>query len=122
MTVLSIAAIATLDSYTPLTEQLVRSTGETVLFSAMLSNIILNLFATSNIVVRLLCYRGQILASFGSGTQSHILANEQLKTMGILLESAAINIPTTIFSAIVLWRVEPPLAEVALQVAVPFQV
>lgn len=122
LTVLGIASIATLDRSTPIIGRSSRSLGETILFFAILSNIALNLFATFNIVIRLLHYRKQISASFGPGTRLYGLAKEQLKTTGILLESAALNVPVTLVSAIMLWRGELLFMEVVLQVVIPFQV
>lgn len=122
LTALGIAAIATLDSDTSIIDKQARSFGETVLFFAILSNVGLNILATSNIVIRLLHYRNQISDTFGPGTLLYNLVNNQLRITNILLEAAALNIPVTLLGGIVLWRVEFFAVDILLQVAVPLQV
>lgn len=63
-------------------------------FCALLSNIMLNLFATSNIIIRLLYHRRKILATLG---------------------------PVTLLSLIMLWR-KQLFTDLVLQCVVPLQV
>ncbi|KXN82042.1 hypothetical protein AN958_03293 [Leucoagaricus sp. SymC.cos] len=59
-------------------------------------NFFLNLFSTTNIVIRLLIHRRTMIASFGPRST---LSNFHLQIIGIILESAVINLPMAIASA-----------------------
>lgn len=56
-------------------------------------NVLINLFGTINIVVRLLLHRRLMIATFG---RSPTLSKYHIRISGILLESAALNIPVTL--------------------------
>lgn len=58
-------------------------------------NVILNFFGTTNIVVRLLLHRRSLIAALG---QSSVLTKPHGRISGILLESAALNIPVTLLA------------------------
>ncbi|KAF9447014.1 hypothetical protein P691DRAFT_803059, partial [Macrolepiota fuliginosa MF-IS2] len=60
-------------------------------------NIALNTFATANIVIRLLIHRREMISSFG---RTSTLSNFHVRIAGIVLESAAINVPISIASAV----------------------
>lgn len=59
----------------------------------LICNVILNIFATLNIVIRLFLHRRSVIAAFG---QSSILARGHESVLGTLLESAVLNIPVTL--------------------------
>lgn len=66
-----------------------------LLLISILCNILLNTFATANIIIRLLLHRRKMIASFG---RTSLLSNYHLGIVGILLESAIINVPLSIAS------------------------
>lgn len=118
-TALGFAAVVTSDSRTPIGDKsLPHEPAVTVLVITILGNISLNLFATSNIVIRLLHHRHQMLTAFGSDSLHEAsIGKYELRITSILLESAVLNIPLTIISVVMLWQ------NVALlQVVVPLQV
>ncbi|KAF9444832.1 hypothetical protein P691DRAFT_777978 [Macrolepiota fuliginosa MF-IS2] len=68
----------------------------TVLLTAQLGlNILLNLYSTVFIIARLVLYQRMIRDQIGIPTQGH-----DTRIAGILLESAAINVPITIIAAV----------------------
>lgn len=81
------------------------------------ANITLNLYATLFISIRLLLHRRMITAHLGTtvGTAQHIYI------VGILLESAAINVPVT-FACAVSVGIGTTLEDVMLPIAVASQV
>lgn len=87
------------------------------LLLAMLCNILLNLFASGNIIIRLLIHRRTMIKSFG---ETSALSRVHSRIVGIILESAAINIPIAIASATCSWIVGG-FGLLAWQVGVPAQ-
>jgi hypothetical protein len=88
------------------------------LFLATLCNILLNIFASANIIIRLLIHRRSIKKSFGP---TPALRNLHIRICGIILESAAINVPIAIAAATLTWTVGG-FALLVWQVGVPAQV
>ena len=64
---------------------------------AFASHIVLDVFATLNIMIRLFQHQRSMVAAFGSTSS---LTKRQLPIVGILMESAVINIPITIGSLV----------------------
>lgn len=95
--------------------------GKAIFLSALLSNIALNLFATCNIVIRLLHHRRQVLTAFGPGG-SNGLAHNQLWITNVLLGSAALNVPVTILGAVLFLREVLLFTGLVLQLIAPLQV
>lgn len=98
-------------------------TGNPVLVAALSTvalscNIVLNFFGIINIVVRLLLHRRSIVATFGRPSNS---AKESGRISGILLGSAALNIPVTLLAVTCVF-VEKPLMSIAATVTLHGQV
>lgn len=78
----------------------------------------LNLFAISNIIIRLLLHRRFVIATFGRECAG---AEHSLRISSILLESAAINLPLALLSIVGL-LVQANYAALLIQVITPGQV
>ncbi|KAF9445343.1 hypothetical protein P691DRAFT_273018 [Macrolepiota fuliginosa MF-IS2] len=87
------------------------------LVTAAACNTLLNLFATTNIIIRLLSHRRAMIASFGRESS---LSNFPLKIAGILLESAIINLPVSI-TIVVYTAVAYEIGFMIVQIGVPLQ-
>ncbi len=79
------------------------------------SNIILNIYATIFITTRLLLHRRIVMAC----AQDKALTAQHIYIIGILLESAVVNLPITIVTAV--W-IGSPLEQVALPISAASQV
>lgn len=62
---------------------------------ALICNMILNIFGTLNIVIRLILHRRSVNAAFG---QSSVLTKDHGFILNALLESAALNIPVMLLA------------------------
>lgn len=111
------AAVVTSNPDVPLSEP-ADPRGVFLLIVSLLCNILLNLFATTNIIVRLLIHRRSMITSFGHRSS---LPNVHLRIIAILLESSAINLPIAIVSAICAALVGG-FGLLALEISVPSQV
>ncbi|KAF9440949.1 hypothetical protein P691DRAFT_800803, partial [Macrolepiota fuliginosa MF-IS2] len=80
------------------------------------SNILLNVFATCFIAIRLLLHRRTLVSYFGEAAPGA----KHLRTVNILVESAAINIPVTI-AGVVGIAVDPELGDIVGAIAVACQ-
>ncbi|KAF9442951.1 hypothetical protein P691DRAFT_764730 [Macrolepiota fuliginosa MF-IS2] len=83
---------------------------------AVVSNILLNVFATCFIITRLLLHRRMLVACFGEATPDI----GHLRIVNILIESAAINIPITVVGVIGL-AVGPIFGDIVGAIAVACQ-
>lgn len=92
--------------------------GITFFAASLVCNIVLNIFATLNIMIRLLCHRRKMIMIFG---RSWALSKYQLRITGILLESAVLNIPVTLLGAIALLLREA-YTTLIIKIIVPAQV
>ncbi len=79
------------------------------------SNITLNIYATIFITTRLLLHRRMVMAC----VKDKALTTQHVYIIGILLESAIVNLPVTIITAV--W-IATPLEQVALPIAAASQV
>jgi hypothetical protein len=89
-----------------------------LLLISTVCNVLLNLFATANIIIRLLIHRRAVLRSFGRTTT---LSNVHLRIVGIMLESAIINLPSAISYGVCAVLVGG-FGLLAFEIAVPAQV
>lgn len=67
------------------------------LTTALAANITLNLFTTVFIISRLILYRRMVKNSFGVRREEHL---HHTRVVGMLLESAAINVPITVIALV----------------------
>ncbi|KAF9445344.1 hypothetical protein P691DRAFT_273070 [Macrolepiota fuliginosa MF-IS2] len=88
-----------------------------LLVTAASCNTLLNLFATTNIIVRLLSHRRAMIASFGRESS---MSRFPLKIVGILLESVVINLPVSI-TIVVYTAVAYEIGFMVVQIAVLLQ-
>lgn len=94
------------------------SPGLTYFIITVIAHVTLNIFATSNIIIRLLRHRRSLIVVFGRENAS---AARFLQTSNILIQSAAINIPLGLF-AIVVSLTQVEIGPLLTQVLAPGQV
>lgn len=68
-----------------------------LLFAFTVGNILLQLFATSYIILRLLVHRQLMIASFGTSSS---IPKLHLRLINVLLESAIINLPVAVITMV----------------------
>lgn len=119
MAVTWVAAVALLNPTAPLNDEAESvSPGLTFFLVTAVVYFILNLFATSNIVIRLLLHRHSVIAAFG---RSCALAEHALHISSIMLESAAISLPLALL-VITGLPLQTEYAALLVQVITPGQV
>ncbi len=114
-----IAAVALLNPAASLYDEAESTSPGLVSFlAALVINVTLNVFTTSNIIIRLLLHRRSVIAVHG---RKNALAEYSLWISSILLESAAINIPLVVLSIIGL-LIQADFAALLAQIITPGQV
>ncbi|KAF9445373.1 hypothetical protein P691DRAFT_785295 [Macrolepiota fuliginosa MF-IS2] len=89
-----------------------------LLVTCFVSNALLNVYVTCNIVIRLLLHRRRVAAA--SLRVIHGSKEPHMRVVGMLLEAAALNVPISIVTAVAGAMVNS-LASMAFQIVVPIQ-
>jgi len=112
------AAVVLLDPTAPLFSSAEsNSPGLTLFLVAAIVHFTLNLFAISNIIIRLLLHRRFVIAVFGRECAG---VEHSLRVSSILLESAAINLPLALLSIVGL-LVQANYSALLIQIITPGQ-
>ncbi|KAF5353224.1 hypothetical protein D9756_007798 [Leucocoprinus leucothites] len=115
---IGVASVILVNPHDPIgTTYAVDDMGLALFFAALVLNVFINLFTSCNIIIRLLLHRRTIITAFG---KSCTLAEYSLRISGILLESAAIDIPLT-FVAIVGVSLHLEYVSLVMSILVPGQ-
>lgn len=75
-----------------------RAAGIALIIATLFTSLTLNIFTTANIVIRLFLHRRLVASALGR--DSPALVDHHLTTSGILLESAAINVPVMLVAVV----------------------